>query len=105
MKKIYYEVECWFNGYNFDGGEHFNSYKEAKKSFNEIIKENNRKIQDLKENLKEYGQEFTKECIENWGLIDFIQINRHDEYYGVVDMMDNFNFFDDFDDLKEMIYE
>lgn len=31
MKKFYYEVECWFDGYNFDGGEHFNYYKEAKK--------------------------------------------------------------------------
>lgn len=103
MKKIFYEVECWFDGYNFDGGEHFNSYKEAKKSFNEIIKENNRKIQDLKEIVKEYGQELTKECIGHWALIDFIQINRFDDNYNVVDVMDNYNF--NFDDLEEMIYE
>lgn len=83
---IKYEVEKWYNGDNFKGGNVYSTYKEAKKEYDKIIKEVENNIKDLREHIKEYGVDFDFD----WDIFDFIQINKFEN--DEVDMIESHEF-------------
>lgn len=103
MKK--YEVETL--GINqrledSDGGFIFNTYKQAKEKFNKIIKDNKLALKSIRENIKEYGEKDVQNYqnyIDEWNLIEWVQINRfHDNK---VERLDSYEF--NVDDLRKML--
>ena len=75
-----YEVECWWKGKSFNSG-YYDTIEEAKEVFEKILEE----MEEIKEDFKETTdkEKFIKELEENDEPIDFIQINKFDEFENV----------------------
>lgn len=75
-----YEVECWWKGKNFNSG-YYDTIEEAKEVFKKILEE----MEEIKEDFKETTdkEKFIKELEENDELVDYIQINKFDEFENV----------------------
>lgn len=100
--KNFYEVETL--GINqrledSDGGFIFDTYKQAKEKFDEIIKYNKRALKSIRENIDEYGEEDVQNYIDEWDLIEWLQINEFDE--DEVKRLDTYEF--NIDDLRKLI--
>lgn len=75
-----YEVECWWKEKSFNSG-YYNTIEEAKEVFEKILEE----MEEIKEDFKETTdkEKFIKELEENDEPVEFIQINKFDEFENV----------------------
>lgn len=77
-----YEVECWWKGKNFNSG-YYDTIEEAKEVFEKILEEMEEIKEDFKETTDTDKEKLIKELEENNELINYIQINKFDEFENV----------------------
>ena len=75
-----FEVECWWRGNNFNSG-YYDTIEEAKEVFEKILEE----MEEIKVSFKEANnkEKFINQLEENDEPVDYIQINKFDEFENV----------------------